>query len=127
MNKTYVYFNSETGVISQVKTLPEGLASINRASGEDFLEVPEGITIDPDSQKVDPEGKLIPYVKPVDEAVLWKKLRVERARRLSLCDWTMMPDAPTDKQKWGAYRQALRDLPNETEDIHNIQWPSRPE
>lgn len=47
-------------------------------------------------------------------AQAWQALRQERARRLSACDWTVLPDSPLTAQQraaWEAYRTALRELP----------------
>ena len=40
-----------------------------------------------------------------------------RNNRLLASDWTQLPDAPVDAAAWAAYRQALRDLPNDP------NWP----
>ena len=45
------------------------------------------------------------------------ELRALRNYRLAECDWTQIPDAPLTvekKQQWQQYRQALRDLPENT-------------
>ncbi len=52
-------------------------------------------------------------------------LRAERDIRLAQSDWmglsdTTMPDA------WKTYRQALRDLPANTSDFSNPNWPTEP-
>ena len=41
----------------------------------------------------------------------WEQIKLWRDSQLRASDWTMHTDAPTDKVKWAAYRQALRDLP----------------
>lgn len=55
-------------------------------------------------------------------------LRAQRNRLLAECDWTQLADSPVDKTVWGAYRQALRDLPANVQDprIFN-DWPVRPD
>jgi hypothetical protein len=58
-----------------------------------------------------------------------EQLRAERNNKLSLCDWTQVADAPLSveqKAAWAAYRQELRDLPENTEDAANPEWPSQP-
>ena len=55
---------------------------------------------------------------------LWAALRNERNARLSASDWTQMPDAPVDRAAWAAYRQALRDLPDNTTDPARPIWPT---
>lgn len=60
----------------------------------------------------------------IDEA--WWELRSERNRKLQVCDWTQVPDAPVNKQTWATYRQQLRDLPDNVTDPRNVTWPEPP-
>jgi len=53
-------------------------------------------------------------------------LRRERNAKLDETDWTQMPDTPVDQAAWATYRQALRDLPENTDDPRNVVWPSPP-
>jgi hypothetical protein len=56
--------------------------------------------------------------------------RTERDRRLSATDWTQTPDAPlteNEKARYRGYRQALRDVPNQSEFPAAIEWPTVPE
>lgn len=67
---------------------------------------------------------------PILDEVFWERLRNQRNRRLFMSDSTQLSDAPlTSSQKtaWTTYRQALRDLPENTEDPKNVTWPSQPE
>jgi len=62
--------------------------------------------------------------------IAWMRMKDVRNSVLSQCDWTQMPDSPlTDEQKqaWATYRQALRDLPENTADPRNPTWPTKPE
>ena len=61
-----------------------------------------------------------------DEQVSWATLRQERQQRLAASDWTQVPDAPVDRLAWAEYRQALRDLPANTTDPRNPNWPTTP-
>ncbi len=59
-------------------------------------------------------------------AVLGASIRAERDRLLSACDYIMMPDYPADetvKTAWAAYRQALRDVPEQEGFPNNVMWP----
>lgn len=68
----------------------------------------------------------------VDQALSdtdWKALRRLRDAKLSGCDWTQTVDAPlttAQKQSWATYRQALRDLPQNTVDPAAPVWPVKP-
>lgn len=63
----------------------------------------------------------------VDDATWWSRLRYWRNEKLKSTDWVMTIDAPTDKQAWTQYRQALRDLPATSVDPKNPQLPIEPE
>lgn len=56
----------------------------------------------------------------------WKVLRRTRNDLLAACDWTVLGDSPTSTAAWKAYRQALRDLPANTTDPFNVDWPTPP-
>jgi hypothetical protein len=53
-------------------------------------------------------------------------VRQERARRLSACDWTQLPDASVDADVWATYRQALRDVTKQQDFPWDVRWPALP-
>ena len=54
---------------------------------------------------------MIAYVDtPTDDHEI--NMRIVRNGLLASSDWAVLPDAPTDKQAWETYRQALRDFPS---------------
>ena len=56
-----------------------------------------------------------------------RKLRAQRDNLLSESDWTQLADVSLDnKDAWQTYRQTLRDLPANTEDPKNPEWPTEP-
>lgn len=55
----------------------------------------------------------------------WTVVRAERNKLLADCDWTQLPDASADAAAWAVYRQALRDITDQS-DPFNIQWPTTP-
>lgn len=58
----------------------------------------------------------------------WENVRASRNARLSVCDWTQLPDSPltnVEAANWAVYRQALRDITVQT-DPFNIVWPREP-
>ena len=60
-------------------------------------------------------------------AELMAALRAERNALLAASDWTQAPDAPTtNSAAWKVYRQALRDLPEQTVYPNAPQWPTAP-
>ncbi|SHF30583.1 tail fiber assembly protein [Vibrio gazogenes] len=59
----------------------------------------------------------------------WDDIRVARNRLVSETDWTQIPDAPLTAEKkaeFTAYRQALRDIPQNHDDPDSVTWPSKP-
>lgn len=58
-----------------------------------------------------------------------RNVRAERNAKLSACDWTQLSDAPLSadqKQAWGAYRQALRDVTGQSGFPWAVTWPDAP-
>lgn len=56
--------------------------------------------------------------------------RQERDRLLRDSDWTQLLDVPVTgklRADWAAYRQALRDIPQQAGYPLSIVWPNRPE
>lgn len=66
---------------------------------------------------------------PLEPHQLLERMRLKRDERLLACDYLMMPDYPIEaalRSDWAAYRQALRDMPENTADLTNIIWPEPP-
>jgi len=84
-----------------------------------------------DTHRVNVSGQIVKKpaadveARQIDAA--WRALRSRRAQLLAATDWTQVSDAPVNKVAWRAYRQALRDLPQNTTDPRNAEWPEAPE
>jgi hypothetical protein len=63
----------------------------------------------------------------VSDEIFLARLRNWRDTELARTDWTQVADAPIDKAAWAIYRQALRDLPLQFNDIRNVVLPVKPE
>lgn len=61
-----------------------------------------------------------------DTSLLAAAIRARRNAELSATDWTQVADAPVDKAAWAAYRQALRDIPQQTGFPTEVTWPTAP-
>jgi hypothetical protein len=57
---------------------------------------------------------------------VWERLRMRRDQLLAECDWRVVADAPWDQAPWVEYREALRDLPDNTTDPRKAVWPVAP-
>lgn len=54
-----------------------------------------------------------------------QRVREERDAKLSACDWRASSDV-TLSTDWRTYRQALRDVPSQSEFPTNVIWPVEP-
>jgi hypothetical protein len=62
--------------------------------------------------------------KTADE--LKAEARSQRNSLLAASDWTQVIDAPVDQAAWSAYRQSLRDIPQQSGFPLTIVWPTQP-
>tara|TARA_Y100001938_G_scaffold129026_1_gene183456 strand:- start:218 stop:583 length:366 start_codon:yes stop_codon:yes gene_type:complete len=68
------------------------------------------------------EAQFLEEYKPY----MWEEIREKRDALLLETDWTQNSDVPeATKAKWQTYRQALRDVPSQS-DPYNITWPTKP-
>jgi hypothetical protein len=56
----------------------------------------------------------------------WEQIKLWRNAQLAATDFTQLPDAPTDKEAWAEYRQALRDLPAQGGLAEEALFPIKP-
>jgi hypothetical protein len=61
-----------------------------------------------------------------DTDSLAAKVRADRNQRLSACDWTQIADSKANKEAWGVYRQALRDITSQPKFPSEVTWPQEP-
>ena len=61
----------------------------------------------------------------IEVEVQWNELRRERGRLIAETDYLALSDA-TLSEDMRTYRQALRDLPDNTSDPANPTWPVKP-
>lgn len=56
-----------------------------------------------------------------------ERVRSKRNELLSQSDWTQLPDSNVNKTAWATYRQALRDVPEQSGFPWEVTWPTQPE
>ena len=87
------------------------------------------------SEQQPTKQEIFDKIAELDAAEPMKLLREERNKRLSECDWRVLPDQ-TPSDDWINYRQALRDLPASATpkldsggqlDFSSFTWPTEPE
>jgi hypothetical protein len=64
--------------------------------------------------------------KAAKDAEQAKAVRQQRGEKLKDSDWTQVADAPVDKAAWAVYRQALRDVTQQSGFPWTIEWPTQP-
>lgn len=59
---------------------------------------------------------------------LWGDIRLHRNQQLEKADIEIRKaeDSGSDAAQWRTYRQQLRDLPNQTDNPHEVVWPKAP-
>lgn len=62
-----------------------------------------------------------------DDVSLVQQMKIARNLLLNQSDWAMATDAPTDKEVWVVYRQALRDFPARWEPSEVADFPVSPD
>lgn len=90
--------------------------------------------IDPAYAAIEDDNGTLSVIVDDDKHAVWEELQWSNVRRmrdvkLADCDWTQLVDSPLnsqDKASWAAYRQELRDLPENTEDPTAPVWPEKP-
>jgi len=55
-----------------------------------------------------------------------RNIKKARNDELAKTDWTQLADSSADKAAWALYRQALRDLPQQSSFPDQITWPTKP-
>jgi hypothetical protein len=107
----------------------EGKSRCSIGSDQMWIQCPEGVA--PGNCKVAGEWPELSLVDgSADKAgPKWDALREARDAKLAKCDWTQGSDSPLATQAktdWSDYRQSLRDLPANTENPEQIEWPIAP-
>jgi len=77
---------------------------------------------DRDAQWIEEESRW-----EIPQEVKEQRIRDERDNLLKETDYIMMPDYPlSDKSEWQTYRQALRDITDQSGFPDNVTWPVKP-
>ena len=73
--------------------------------------------------------EFVAKLKAADEANEAKRIRMLRGQLLADCDYIMLSDVDKteeEKEAWKAYRQALRDIPEQSGFPWNVVFPEKP-
>lgn len=106
------------------ETLPPGAIEITAEQRQEFMEHmgERALVQRGDGFKVE--------AITASSGLTWEIMRRKRNAMLTASDWTQMNDTPLEAgavEKWKAYRQKLRDLPESVTDLDKIKWPKAPE
>jgi len=109
------FYNSESGV-----PVPLDAIELTKEEYETFL-----TSMNTDNKKlVLEDGRLT--LTERERIINWNMIRTKRNKLLKDSDHKMMPDYPSDKEVWSAYRQELRDIPQKDADPNKVLWPEQP-
>lgn len=75
------------------------------------------------------DAQAVITMNDITQAYYANLVRQRRNELLSACDWVVASDNRIPllkKPAWLSYRQALRDLPQNTNDFTNVTWPTPP-
>lgn len=126
MSKEFIIYDIDSGEIITMGSAPNPALYPLKENERMIV----GRLADRGTERVSADGRVIRKRAAIIEArelsEAWRILRNQRAHLLAASDWTQMPDSPADAQAWRAYRQALRDMTNTTEDPRNPIWPQPP-
>jgi hypothetical protein len=85
-------------------------------------------TVDANAKVVNRTWSAVLYSQDQIDAE-WARVRSRRNSHLKACDFTQLADAPLTAEKkteWLSYRQALRNLPQNTVNPFDVTWPTQP-
>jgi len=126
----YIIYNATTGEV--LRTLNTNLETIqlNTQAGEGFLPYLSDnfdIHVDVETRLIKP-GRIDSRSQEEKDRVEWFVVRRERDKRLADTDWVSMrylDQTGSIPAEWVAYRNALRDITNQS-DPFQIVWPTLP-
>ena len=90
---------------------------------EKMYKAVNGVTIEMTAEEIAEHNANIPTEAEI-LAEKWVGIRIQRNNKLTETDWRAGSDL-TLSDEWKAYRQALRDVPTQS-DPDNITWPTEP-
>lgn len=129
---TYTIYKTDTGEIRRTSELVDtnqGEAAIEGSFSSDTHYVKAGVAIEIPPKPY--ESAKFDYILERWVSVLGMDVRPithKRQKLLQESDWTQMPDVTHPKKtEWAVYRQAIRDIPEQTGYPLNIIWPIPPE
>jgi len=86
----------------------------------------DNILRDVDGNIIEINDDLLSQVSAIKLENAQKNFIEKRNFLLKESDWTQLDDVPVNKNDWIVYRQALRDLPENTQNFENPVWPTPP-
>ena len=85
------------------------------------------LVIHDDQYSIPSEASLESGLVQAQDDFDWMKVRRERDKLLIDSDAYLMPDYPMeDKSGWEAYRQELRDIPQDFDNAEDVVYPEEP-
>jgi len=123
---------SKPYIVSALLALKPGAEWTSRGDNYSDLEWLDKSQTKPTEEEINAKIAELKTAEPM------KLLREERNKRIADTDWTQLKDITLDsirEKNWKEYRQALRDLPNDSTpkldnygdlDMSSVTWPDKP-
>ena len=112
------------------KPLPDALQKLNMVEVKrtDFPSVDQKVyRVQSSVEQVDGEWTLTWATEKRPLAEASASVRRHRDFLLAQSDWRALPDSPPMPTEWESYRQALRDITNQSGFPYEVVWPTKPE
>jgi hypothetical protein len=121
----YGFYHPEQGYWQAISEVPQEIL-------DSYPEGTISVPLRPDANHQWKNGAWV-YVapEPLSDTELAEQARFTRDRLLAESDWSQLADAQAamgsaKALEWGAYRQALRDVPQQLGFPSTIEWPVKP-
>lgn len=121
------YFSAKTGGFytrqSHGSAIPDDAVSVSAAQHQSLMKGQES------GKRIVSDGNGFPVLAdqiPMTVDQLSDVVRSNRDKLLRASDFSQLPDAPVNKQAWATYRQALRDVPEQSSFPQSVAWPVAP-
>lgn len=121
------YFSAKTGGFytkqSHGAAIPDDAVPVSSAQHQSLMRGQES------GKRIIADGKGFPVLAdqvPMKIEQLSDVVRSNRDSLLRESDFSQLPDAPVNKPAWAAYRQALREIPEQSSFPQSVIWPVAP-
>ena len=119
----HYFYNNTTGAIAMETTGPAPVVSEGEWEGYSIRSSETQYSLD---HMIKLSDRSFVLNQPLVDQNKATEVRRERDALLASSDFTQLPDSPASTTTWAAYRQLLRDIPDQSGFPNNVTWPTKP-